>query len=708
MSTFRLKPMRSSESVLDYFFKQNEFEIPLYQRNYDWTKKNCEILFDDILDIHKVSEMSDSEEKYRKHFFGIVICLIDQHTGHRAIIDGQQRVTSVALLLAAIRDTLVNGEIESQDDKLGDKIDRRLRDQDDGTIFIRPIEKDRIVYDAIITDDVILDDYRGSNILKNYEYFKKRILRLDGITIDQFMECLKNLNIVPIHLSSMDDDAQKVFESINSTGLSLTEGDKIRNYMLMNHTPENQRRYYERYWTKIDDGSINTTNFIRDYLTAVTGIIPQMGNVYDDFKKYVKFRRINEKCFVELFEELTQYSRYYRNLKKNNLNYISEDASVLMFRINYQKATVIYPFLMKILNYHEAGNLTNEEVVEVLNITENYILRRLICKLPTNTLNKVFNNLFHTLIKDDSGDFTERLKHALLKRGGTAEYPKDEDVLYHLTETDLYSRRAVCTHVLATIEHANRDSQDTLIRITDGKLTVEHVMPQTLSKEWIEQLGDDYKDIHETWLHRLGNLTLTAYNSKYSNKSYKFKRNLEDSGFRESRLWLNRMMAENDEWTENLIQERNIFLANRFIKIMPEFSSSYEPPAEIDDMRVYSLNEDDDEFNGIKVTGFIFDGERHVAKSAMDAYLQMLKMFYDLDSVKFKAVEGEKGPGRAGIWISSNPAEDKEKEWGYVKIVPGMWTYKALNNPTKAKILRDFAIAYDFKFSDVAFIAKRK
>lgn len=698
--------MRSSESVLDYFFKQNNFEIPLYQRSYDWKKRNCEILFDDILDIHKVSEISDSDDKYKKHFFGIVICLIDQHTGHRAIIDGQQRVTSVALLLAAIRDALVNGEIESQDDKLGDKIDRRLRDQDDGTIFIRPIEKDRIVYNAIITNDLILDEYAGSNVLTNYSYFKKRILELEGITIDQFMECLKNLSIVPIHLSSMDDDAQKVFESINSTGLSLTEGDKIRNYMLMNHNPEDQKRYYERYWTKIDDGHIDTTRFIRDYLTAVTGNIPRLNNVYDDFKRYAKFRRINEKSFVELFEELVQYSRYYRNLEKNSLDYISNDASVLMFRINYQQATVVYPFLMQTLNYHDANNLTDEEVVEVLGITENYILRRGLCKLPTNTLNKVFNNLFHTLIKDDSGSFAERLKYALLKREGTARYPEDGEVFYHLTETDLYHSRTVCTHALAAMEHANRDSQDTLMRIADGKLTVEHVMPQTLSKEWIEQLGEDYKKVHETWLHRLGNLTLTAYNSKYSNKPYEFKRDIEDSGFRESRLWLNRMMAENDKWTEDLIQERNVLLANRFLKVIPELATSYKPPITADDSVEYSLDEDDNEFYGIQVTGFLFDGERYVARNAIDAYIQILKMFYDLDPYKFAAIEREKEPGRIGGWMASDPV--KAKEWGYTEFAPGIWICKGMDNPTKARFLRQVATSYDFEFGDIAFIAKRK
>lgn len=689
--------------MLDYFFKQNHFEIPLYQRTYDWKKRNCEILFDDILDIHKVSEMPGSEGKYKKHFFGIVICLIDQQTGHRAIIDGQQRVTSVALLLAAIRDAVLDEKIESEDDRLASKIDRRLKDQDYGTVFIKPIEKDRIVYDAIMTHDIILDEYAGSNILINYNYFKERVLKLDDITIDQFIECLDNLYIVPIHLSSLDDDAQKVFESINSTGLSLTEGDKIRNYMLMNHSPADQERYYKRYWTKIDDGAIDTTRFIRDYLTAGTGNIPRLNNVYDDFKKYAKFRRITEEAFVELFEELVQYSRYYHNLQENNLNHISENASLLMFRINYQRATVVYPFIMKILNYHETGNLTDEEVVDVLGVIENYILRRAICKLPTNTLNKVFSGIFYSLIRDDSGGFAERFKYSLLRREGTARYPRDEEVFYHLTETDLYNTRTVCTHVLATIEHANRDSQDTLERIEDGKLTVEHVMPQTLSKEWIGHLGENYREVHDVWLHRLGNLTLTAYNSKYSNKSYEFKRNLEDSGFRESRLWLNRIMAESETWTEDRIRERNTILADRFLKVVPELVTSYEAPIAVDDSVIYSLEEADNEFYGIQVTGFLFDGERYAARSAIDAYTQILRMFYDQDPVKFTTLMNEKG---SSLWMSSDSV--KAKAWGYDEIAPGVWTSKDMDNPRKARFLRQFAAFFGMEFDDIAFIVKGK
>ncbi len=698
--------MLGNESMLDYFFKQGIFEIPLYQRSYNWGRNNCETLFDDLVDIFKMSEIINSEIKYKKHFFGIVLCLRDLYSGDRTIIDGQQRVTSVALLLAAIRDALLDGLIESSNNNLSEQIDRKLKDQDDDTIFIRHTEKDRPIYEAIIYRDPIPDEYETSNFVSNYDYFKKRILGLKDMTIDQFMDCLSRLYIVPIHLNNTDDDAQKVFESINSTGLDLTEGDKVRNYMLMNHSPKDQEKYYKRYWTKIDDGSFDMTRLVRSYLTAVTGNRPSMYEVYDEFKKYTKFLRTTEESFIELFEDMLKYTNYYKCIGNSDLSQVSDEASQIMYRINYHGAGVVYPFLMRVLDYHESGNLSDEEVVEVLGIVENYLLRRAICELRTQSVGYSFSNMFHTLIKDDSGSFADRLKYALLAKEGAPRYPRDEEVLYHLNETDLYFRRTACTHALAMIESANKDTEDTLKRIADGKLTVEHVMPQTLSKEWKEHLGENYKEIHKTWLHRLGNLTLTAYNTSYSNKPYEVKRNLERTGFVESRLHLDRMMAENETWTEELIEERNAYLAERFMDVMPEFTTAYEPPVTVGDSMEFSLSREDSEFFGIKVTGFVFDGEIHAAKSAMDAYIQILKILYNLDPVKFENIKNDKGPGRIGGWMTSDSV--KAEEWGYIKILPDVWICKNMDNSTKVKFLRQILTFYGLEFDEVAFIARKK
>lgn len=692
--------------MLEYFFKENYFNIPLYQRSYNWKKENCEKLFDDVIDIHEMSEPQNSEKKYRKHFFGIVICLRSEYTGDLTIIDGQQRVVSVALLLAAIRDALLDGQIKSSEERLSDEIDNKLKNQYKGNIFIKPVEKDKPAYDAIIYRDAISEEYENSDIVSNYNYFKERILKLKDIRLDQFMECLSRLYIVPVHLSNMDDDAQKVFESINSTGLNLTEGDKIRNYMLMNHSPEDQEKYYNRYWKKIDDDSFDMTLFIRSYLTAITGTRPVMTEVYSYFKEYTKFLRTNEELFIGLFEDMVKYSRYYRYIANSDLNRISNEASSVMFRINYHGPTVVYPFLMRIIDYHESGNISKEEVVEILKIVEDYILRRALCKMWTTSVGTFFKNMFHTLVKDDSGSFAERLTYNLLKPKGGARYPRDEEVSYHLRETDLYSSPTACTHALATIEHSNEDTQDTLKRISDGKLTIEHVMPQVLSKEWEEHLGENHKEIHKTWLHRLGNLTLTAYNSKYSNRSYEIKRNLKDSGFMESRLWLNRIMAENDRWTEDVIKERNILLVNRFLEVMPELTTSYEPPVTVDGSIVYSLNQDNDEFYGIRVKGFLFDGESHSAKSAIDAYVQMLRMFYDLDPVKFKTVIKERGEDN--LWMELDPDTSQYNEWSHAEIGPGVWTSRDMDNPTKAKFLKEFATSYGIRFDDVALIGEKR
>lgn len=704
MSVPQSNPMNNSKSIMEYFFKKDNFNIPLYQRSYNWKKGNCEKLFDDVINIHIISETQNSKKRYKKHFFGIVICLRSEYTGDLTIIDGQQRVVSVALLLAAIRDALLDGQIKSSEERLSDEIDNKLKNQNEGNIFIRLVKKDKPAYDAIIYRDIVPEEYEESDIVSNYNYFKERILKLEDVTSDQFMECLSRLYIVPVHLSNTDDDAQNVFESINSTGLNLTEGDKIRNYMLMNHSPEDQEKYYNRYWKKIDDDSFDMTLFIRSYLTAVTGTRPPMTEVYDYFKTYAEFLRTNEESFIGLFEDMLKYSRYYRYIANSDLNRISDEASSVMFRINYHGPTVVYPFLMRVVDYHESGNISKEEVVDILKIVEDYILKRALCKMGTASVGTFFRNMFNTLVKDDSGSFAERLKYTLLKQKGGARYPRDEEVSYYLRETDLYSSPTACTHALATIEHANEDTQDTLKRISGGKLTIEHIMPQVLSKEWEEHLGKNHKEIHETWLHRLGNLTLTAYNSKYSNRPYEIKRGLKDSGFRESRLWLNRIMAESDRWTEDVIKERNILLTNRFLKVMPEFESSYAPPpTERNNLDEYTLEEDNEVFTGMEIKGYVFDGNRVETNSGIEAYLKLLGEIYQIDPLKFKAFEKRIRAGPSRKLVASD-IEGLRDKWKYEKISPDMWASKYLGHKTKAWLLKYLIESYDIEPGDVAFI----
>lgn len=696
--------MQGSESMLGHFFKQDFLEIPLYQRNYDWKLENCERLFEDIIDVLKLSKTSGPEYRHRKHFFGSIIYMIDQDTDARIIIDGQQRITTTALLLAAVRDSVIDGLITSDDPKLPDKLDRRLKDQDNGSIFIVPVEKDRAPYGAIINGEK--SDYdETSNVTVNYGYFKERLRTLSEITVDEFLEGIDKLYVMVIRLNSREDDAQMVFESINSTGLNLNEGDKIRNYLLMNHSVRDQKNYYEKYWRKIDDGSFELSSFFRDYQTAVSGKIPKWDETYLDFKKYTRGR--NDP--VGLFEEIVRYAGHYRTIVNGDLDRISKKASILMYRINIQNATVSYPFIMRILDANEKypNLLSNRDVEETLAVLENYILRRAICKIPTNALNKIFQNLFSSLTKDHGLDrFTDRLKYSLLEREGTSRFPLDKEVRMNLMEMEIYNSR-ICSYVLSVIENANKDAGDTLARVYSGELSVEHVMPQKKSDAWREEIGNNYDEVHEVWLHRLGNLTLTAYNSEYSNRSYSEKRGLKDYGFMESGLRLNRMMKDNERWTEDIIGERNEKMAEDFIRFMPELRTTYVPPLEeVKGASEYTLEEDEEFFIGMNIKGYVFNGERHEASNGTQAFVSILREIYKIDPAKMTVIEKEKKRGQLGLWLLSN-IEDTKNKHQYELIGPGIWIYKNVTHSGKAWFLKNIAERYGIESGDVAFIGAK-
>lgn len=693
--------MQGSESMLGHFFKQSYLEIPLYQRNYDWKLENCEQLFEDIIDVYKLSE--NPERRHRKHFFGSIIYMIDQDTAAQVIIDGQQRITTTALLLAAIRDCVIDGLIISTDPKLPDKLDRKLKDQDNGKIFLSPVEKDRAPYNAVINREK--EDYdKTSNVTVNYDYFKERLRALRKITIDEFIEGVEKLYVMVVRLNSNEDDAQMVFESINSTGLNLNEGDKIRNYLLMKHDVKEQKIYYEKYWRRIDDGSFDLSRFFRDYLTAISGQIPKRDKTYLEFKKHTR-----DLDSVESFEEIVRYAGHYRSIVNGDLNYISKKASVLMYHINVQNATVSYPFIMRVLDANKGSPdlLSNKDVENILAILENYLLRRSICKIPTNALNSIFQNLFNNLTKKHGSDgFADRLKYSLLTKEGSSRYPLDKEVMTNLAEMDIYYS-GVCPYVLSVVENANRDAGDTLMRVHGGELSVEHVMPQKKSDAWRKEIGDDYDEVHERWLHRLGNLTLTAYNSEYSNRPYSEKRGLKDHGFMESGLRLNGMMKNNEHWTEAVINERNEKMAEDFIRFMPEFSTTYvPPPEEVRGASEYTLEEDEGFFIGMKIRGYVFNGKRHEASNGVKVFVSLLREIYKIDPTKFMVIERKKGRGQLGLWLLSDLKDTKNKHQ-YEQIGPDIWVYRESDNSGKAWFLKGIMSLYDIDLKDVALIGTK-
>lgn len=693
--------MRDSESILEHFFKYNKLKIPVYQRNYDWKRDNCKQLLDDLKNNAK------KLEKNRKHFFGSIIYIVDQDTESRSIIDGQQRIITTALLLSAIRDLLKTGEITSDDPKLGAKIDRKLVDQDDGTVFIRPVKKDVPAYNAIVKYKPEGYD-EHSNLYINYEFFKNEIKKLPpSITIDDLYESMNRLHVMVIRLNSQEDDAQMVFESINSTGLNLSEGDKIRNFLLMNLDSKEQTHFYDDYWTRIESNANDLSRFFRDYLTAVSESIPNLNRVYQSFKEYANELKDEGLSTEEFFSSLLKYSKIYQNICQHNLDYISSKASKTMYRINYMESTVSYPFLMRILDAYECGKMMKSDVEEILSVLENYLIRRSVCGKPTNALNKVFQTMYRSLEKlDISVKPVDKLCFIILNKEGSSSYPLDSEVRNALAHIDIYNNHKLCPCVLSILEEENKDSGNILARIDspdlDDRLTIEHIMPQKKTEEWRSEIGDDFDDFHQEWVHRLGNLTLTAYNSEYGCRSYGEKLNMEPGGLKFSPLNLNQFIKDKDKWTKEIIEERNNKLVEDFIRSVPVLKTDFIPENAFEKgLKEYALDDDVDFLTTLDMRGYFLFGQRHICKNGVTAFVEAMCELYDYNPERMIEVEKIKERGSLGLWLCTEiPDDDKDHR----RIGPGMYVFKNIDHKTKASLLMRAAKIQGIDFADIGFL----
>ena len=662
--------MRGSDSVIDHFFIGRIIKIPVYQRNYSWDRSNCKQLFDDIV------MLMNNEGK--KHFFGSIIYMIDQDTDERVIIDGQQRLTTIAILLAAMRDSCEKGVIHSSKEKFVEKISDKLFD--DGEVILHTVERDRVAYDNLIRKKIA--DPK-TNVGSNYLYFMRRIENMGEHNADDLKRAIERLQVMVITLNLADgDNPQAVFDSINSTGKNLEEGDRIRNLILMNLDLRTQNYYHKEYWVEIENNVPNLSLFFRDYLTVVTGKIPNKDATYQSFRDYQSLKERAE--YEDFLKEIREYSEIYMKILNNDLDEISKIASIEMFHINHIDANVVYPFIMRILyeHRHRPDMISTDDVQTIMVAIENYLVRRLICNAPTNAMNTIFSSIFKSIINmPGEGSFSDKFIRSILLKIGTSRYPRDSEVRECLNTLNLYDRRKLCTIVLSAIEHNNRDTEDTLLRVSRKELTVEHVMPQKISERWIKDLGENAKETHDNWVNKLGNLTLTGYNSEYSNRPYSEKRDLDIYGFKHSGLKLNEYMRNSEVWTAKEMSERHQLLIERFIEVMPEVTSSYNPPA-FDKEEQLSVYDDWNDMWGNKICGYVLDGIRTYCKNAGDTFSKLILELYDRDPDTFLEQCEMKGNGQFGRFIVN---EESKK---CILIKDGVYLRYDFDNETKIRLLR--------------------
>ena len=681
--------MKGDAQPLIKFFDGSDkrFIIPLYQRNYDWKEENCEQLFQDLLKMHHSDRKS--------HFFGSIVSNIQSGTEDRFIIDGQQRITTVSLMLIAMVNAYKAGDIQATDSKLVDKIFKRYLvdeyQEDERKVKLKPIKKDMDAFDSLLYKPK--DQYvKGSNVTRNYEFFYDKIMK-SGLTMDELFETIKKLEVINIKLDE-DDDPQLIFESLNSTGLDLSEADKIRNYLLMSLAPAEQDDLYTRYWNPIEESTkYDPSSFVRDYLTMKQGKIGRIDKIYFIFKEYAE----NEKTSrAELLEEMHHYAKIYSQI--DNANIGVDKINRKLNQVRTLDSTVAYPFYMAFFDYAEKNSLSDEEKYRVLDIVESYWARRIICNLPSNALNKVFATLHRDVINNLSKavegtnpTYTDVLIYLLLKKGRSSVFPKDDEVKEDFATRQVYKMPTnLRMFILERME--NRDSKechDVVKQLTEKTVSIEHIMPQTLSDKWKDALGEEWERIHQQYLHTMANLTLTGYNSQYSNLTFIEKRDME-KGFNDSAFRLNNYVKSCSQWTETEMKQRQHDLLEVFMRLWPMPSTTFEPAKR--EIESASIDDDDYEFTGKKIQGYFYHNVHYTVNTWKEMLIQMCNhvLLEKRSSIEWLCANEEHG--------FSHTPETWRKE-----LAPGLYVWTDNSTYTKINILRGMLNECNIPLSELVF-----
>ena len=551
--------MKATEAnLLEFIKKSNQFSIPIYQRLYSWTENECERLWDDII--------TTGSKDIPSHFIGSIMYIEKglyqiSKPEPLLIIDGQQRLTTVSLLLEALARKIGDNEI------INGFSERKIREY----YLINPLEEgdrkyklllsqnDRSTYISIIDQKEYPKEF-SVRIKDIFEYFTNKIDELSENDIQNLCLGLLKLFIVDISLNRDHDNPQLIFESMNSTGKDLSQADLIRNFMLMRLEGDIQKRLYEDYWRpmEVEFGqeaySSSFDSFMRHYLTMKTGNIPNIDEVYEEFKKYFyTSQRDNE----EELKELKKYAAYFcaMALDKEEDKELKEAFS----NLRELKVDVSYPLLLELYNDYKIGILSKNDFIEIIRLIESYVFRRAVCGIPTNSLNKTFASFGKSIIKEK---YLESVKAHFNKMTSYRRFPNDEEFVTELTCRDLYNFRSR-SYWLRRLENHDRKE-----RVNVSEYTIEHILPQNndLNLDWRRALGPDWEKIQQKYVHTIGNFTLTGYNTEYSDKFFTDKRDMK-GGFRESPLKLNRGLANLETWNEETIVQRAENLAKEALKV---------------------------------------------------------------------------------------------------------------------------------------------
>lgn len=546
-------------NFLKFLQSPSQFAIPVYQRKYSWTKKQCMRL---LLDVENAGKDSDNVA----HFTGSVV-YITKDVFHAAainslnVIDGQQRLTTVSLMILALQNSLI---------KTGSEIDitvKKLKSY----YLVNSDEEDELFYKLWLTEG---DNQAYQALMENYYYFYDEFLKKN---LQMIYNGLKKLVVIDVSLEAGKDNPQLIFESLNSTGLDLSQSDLIRNYILMDLEPKLQSQLYKKYWLKIEtifkDGMENGFDrFSRDYLTIKNGRIPKQDQTYEVFKTYID-KEINQKDIEEVVQDFYEYAQLFSELLYAQTN--DKSLNRIISDINELRVNVAYPFLIQVLRDYYNELITIDEVRNIFQTLESYVFRRTILGIPTNSLNKIFANFYDHI---DFKHYLDSVLYEFTHLDSYKRFPSDEEFYREIKIKDIYNFQR-SKYLLGKLENF-----DTKEKITLSNYSIEHIMPQTLTDNWKQTLGENFDNIHSTYLNTLGNLTLTGYNSELSNNDFEKKRKMKN-GFTYSPIRLNHMLKDINEWNEREIEYRGDILSELALNVWkyPVYSNAYIPDSGIEE-----------------------------------------------------------------------------------------------------------------------------
>ena len=675
--------------ILDFIGKgKKTFNIPVYQRNYDWQEENCKKLFTDIENIIKHNEEIE-------HFLGTVVYVltkIERDYEEYVLIDGQQRITSISLLLKALHEKIIS---EDTKESIWEQYLINKKSPDNIRIRLKPIESDSVSYKQLIDNN---DDSSNSNVCRNYKIFKE-LLENSHYSAEQIYSALYKIELVTIKLEKdkKSENPQLIFESLNSTGLSLTQADLIRNYLLMNSEYEKQTVLYKNFWLKIEIELTNKkiSDFIRDFLTMKTGKIANKNKVYDDFIEYMRIQKeLNEEAVLE---ELVTYSKYYNWFLNANSN--NEKINEKLKHFKYLKNTTVYPLLLSIFeDTYYYKKLDEDKLLKIIDLLISYIFRRTICGYKTSSINKVFASIPKKILENQNEkDIYFKIEKNLMERRLETIFPRDEEFKLNFIKYNFEKNKELLKYTLKELEQkvSNNVINDT------SNLNIEYIMPENLNSEWKLELGEKkFENTHLEYLGTIGNSSLIENDLLRYNKNFKTKKEF----YQKSNIEITRNINNYQVWTDNEIKNRaeQLYEKSKEIWSIPA-GYKIQKLNNIEYGKEYLLN------SSINVTGekpdkLIIDSIPYPVKSWKGLLEKLCIELYNLDSDIFKElIYNPNFQTKERVILSNSISKLRQP----IEISNDLYIESNLN----ANAILSYAdiIAANFELSDeIYFVLKRK